>query len=428
MNRLVVTAREYKNPTGGVVLGGSSNIISEHFTISSTGGVVLGGSAIIDNVQPVTPTGGVIIGGTASVVLDNLLFIPTASGGIVIGGAAFRVRCSAYKADASGGIEVYGDAEVESTSFSYFGVGGALLGGSVRGPNRFPTPSGGVIVGGFAVIPRIEVPEGGVVLGGESDVISEYYAYSGDGGIVLGGTMGGSWKGPFFCYGGGFAELIDLEVIFPDMESGDLEPSDDTVTVDCGCNTYPLVLYLTHNLSFNNDLADFLTRNGFTLNSQVNLGYDGYSWKKHFHWTGYGNQFTSVRWSVFFEWGCVDVVGGEEQGITRWQFSLLVRKSDITYNLNSTTRYLVTVPAPCYNAVSLSSTIILDTSTGSVSLPVGDADAVRFSDGVGLFKNAYWSRNPSFRVDVNQATITGTPMYDIHPIFPTAPQDELWRN
>jgi hypothetical protein len=129
-----------------------------------------------------------------------------------------------------------------------------------------------------------------------------------------------------------------------------------------------------------------------------------------------------------FEWGCVDTVGGEEQGVDRWQFSMLVTRNDLVRDLDYTTRYLVTFPASqvCVDRSVLGATITLDTSTGNVTIPDGYPDAIRFSDSVGLFKNQYWTLNPNFIVNIQQVAVGETiPVYDIKPIFPTPPQNEL---
>jgi hypothetical protein len=429
-NRLVVSAVAY-DPTGGIAMGGSATVESASWTGSASGGIVLGGSTGF--VYVIVPdTTSITLGGSGTTVASGFPFSGTASGGIVMGGIAQYFN-NAFLAAASGGIELSGEAKVISTNFSYQGVGGILMGGGIIGPNLYYTPTGGIVIaGGTGGMPRIHTPIGGIVIGGSADVVSEHFSFAVTGGIVLGGEMGGSWSGPVFNYAnGGLAEVLNFEVQFPDIESGTLESSEDTVQVDCGCGELPLVLNFSHNLAINNVLSDFLDRNGLALDTELTLQYQGSSWIKHFHYTGFGAQSSSEQWSIVFEWGCVDTVGGEEQGVDRWQFSMLVRRSDLIRDLDYSTRYLVTIPAsqvlsPCVDGNMLSIAITLDTSTGIVTIPDGFVDITRLSDSVGLFKNKYWTLNPNFVVNIKQTAIDeAVPTYDIKPIFPTSPQDEL---
>ena len=421
--------------SGGIVMSGSvvvSTSISWTYEMSS--GIEMGGFGTPSLQLSYSSSGNIVLSGSATIEGADYHFEGQASGGVVMSGAA-EALSSAYVLGASGEVEVYGEVgEVKSSAWSYTGSGSVLTDGEAR-ISYFPVMSGTITMSGLGVVNLIlgEAMTGGIVMGGGiGPALSAGWGWTMDGGIVMSGKHAGSWLGNFYAFAdGGEAEISYVEIEFRNIEAGDLEPSSSVVVVDCGCGDLPLTLNFISNIAQNNVLSDFLQRNGYTLARETTLRYQRGYWRQHLHFIGYGSHSVSEKWTIVYEWGCVDTVGAEEIGTKQWQFSMLVRRKDMVLGTDSDTRYLVTIPAyeslsPCVDGNTLDVEVILNTQTGDTSLLKGVPDDVIFSDGIGLFKTPGWIDYPSASFRIRELPLEDlSPTYDISTIFPDPPHNDL---
>lgn len=208
------------------------------------------------------------------------------------------------------------------------------------------------------------------------------------------------------------------------------------VATNCGCTALTPNIRLRHNLAVNNLFTEFLVRNNLTFPEEILLSYRerDETWHNVFNFSGNAAISSQTEtWKLTYEWACVNSIAGEDLGSYHWKFHLL-----ITRRLNGTaqrTKLLLVIPintinSPCAQN-SLNTRILLNTQTGNAYLIDSFVEADIFKDGIGLFKNEYWTTYSSVIFYLSQTTISGfTPTVDILPFFPDRgdPKDRYERN
>jgi hypothetical protein len=168
-----------------------------------------------------------------------------------------------------------------------------------------------------------------------------------------------------------------------------------------------------------------LHRNGFTLPSIFDLTYHRLSetWRGNYHFRGRADEATDDRWDFLVEWGCTREAYGLATSPV-WKFGFyIVRKNDQT-GIDFDTRILVYLdPEPLasrFKNDGINLEVALNPFTKVYTIPSANAtiQSSAYYDGVGLFKEKIWRKQPfDFRLSA-VGEFGKIPRYDIFPAFP----------
>lgn len=393
------------------------------------GTIYLGGNASYSTTGSVSSVnyiaaGRITLGGEAEVSASYNYPVYIGSGELTLGGSA-TVVSPVYYYEGEGGLTIGGSATVVSPNYYYEGEGGLVFGGGYM-VGFYPTTSGGLTIGGSATssVRFNYIGSGVITLGGEATVVeSSSYYYEGTGGLTIGGsaTSESSFAGIFRT---GMNLSMGINKIFlsfdENISSGnDLTIDNGNVVSQCGCDTLPLVLNISQNLSYGNALQSFLNKNGYSLADDLDLTYKSStnSWTKNLHYRGFGDLDNSTEnWNVLFEWTCSTPVNSIQQG--HWELKFLVRR--ITSGVSLTTRGKFIVPPTSFcHATENKIKITHNTRTSNTLVSSGFVDLAYFEDQLGLFRTKYWNSNSNLIFAISdQLAATPIPRYDIGPFFP----------
>ena len=171
------------------------------------------------------------------------------------------------------------------------------------------------------------------------------------------------------------------------LENGLLDWGMNNVNV-CGCNGLSLYYDFEQNISFGNELSEFLNKNGFVIPSILPIRFSGLSnsWKSNHRFVK-----GSEVWNVLFDWGCANQVGGYYLDTPFWKLTVHIKKQK--GSLDKETKILFTFGnnAPCKNG-SIDFNIKINHKTKSVATNFqSNIENNIIFDEIGLFKTKYWS-------------------------------------
>ena len=208
--------------------------------------------------------------------------------------------------------------------------------------------------------------------------------------------------------------VSSIEVVFSIIGDGNplvLPPR--TVNTPCGsCDAMPVIIYVFHNIKYDSVFSSFLQRNALKMQNPLPMHYNTRtkSWMSSYHLIGvsddniFGNQ---ESWMFSFEWSCSSVVAGDELGSSRWAFSMLVVRKNLSTGLMHNTRSYVVFPPDqiCNSSQNLGFdfSFIVNTATLAITsdFNVG-ADVNLLVDKIGLFRSSYWTQNPNFSIRLSK--------------------------
>lgn len=167
-----------QNPTasGGIVISGSAEVVSGHYTYEMQGGIVLSGDIsgnFLPNPLLRNMSGGIIMDGDISGNIASSIWHYDADGGIIIGGSA--ETNSGFSHNPEFPIVILGgEAEILASNwrFSYEMQGGINMSGSADYTSSYYSHD----------------MDGGIEIGGDSENVSPYHQYEATGGVETGGT------------------------------------------------------------------------------------------------------------------------------------------------------------------------------------------------------------------------------------------------
>lgn len=420
--------------SGGIVLSGTPNIVSVAWNYTGNGGILLSGSAVTSSTAyNYIPDGGIELQGSADEHY-GLYYMPY--GGLILNSSNIS-RLSRRNILPSGGVILGGSALITSNRFSYISSGGVVLSGSsfTRSPSWHYTSSGGVAISGSANIGFRTTANGGITLSGSADIIHHFvgtggivlggsvvvessptWHYVGSGGIVLGGSSVLKYigLGELVSEFGSDTELLLMEPDYPVIiDALPIDSAEADVTSNCGCDTIPNKLYMSHNLGLSPILSAFLNRNNYTLPTKINLVYNKFdkSWRANYHY-----RESTEKWHLVFEWYCDS--GEDELSLNLWNFSVLIRRILPNYQLETRILYSFEAAPLCFND-KINFKFKLNTVAMDILEPndVAYRDAILY-DEIGLFDGKVWNKNPNLIINISETgSASAVPTVDIKPIF-----------
>ncbi len=457
--------------SGEIVLGGESTVLSSHYNYQSSGEMILSGdNYLISNRWSSLASGSLELEGNSYVVSSSWNYTPVGSL-YLDGSVALRNRHSyfpsyglftlggtsglsnSYKYYPDSGFIFYGVANIASSSHHYESSGQLTLSGNygLILSHWNATFDGGLVLSG-TYVPRMKYSaSGGLELsGGDNSALQNMYYYPSSGLLLSGEILVGhspSWSyfpnsglevsGSFSTTYINITEVLyaefdiftELLLLEPADSSGsgnaaELEADTGLVEAGCSCDPIPLRISMSHNLSIQNELGDFLSRNKFTLPSELTMTYQGYdnTWRRNYHFRGTGSTSGEYeKWNILFEWGCADTVGGDELSAVVWKFSTLVSRHKLTSGERTESRILYTFPVIYIcNANQVNFSFKVNTFTNDVVFPPeAIAQDSLISDEIGLFSGKEWVKKPELKIVISEVGLPSVdPVVDIKPIFP----------
>jgi hypothetical protein len=346
------------------------------------------------------------------------------SGGITMSGDAFCLP-SHYDCVADGSVVVDGESLFVSPVWNYqSGGGGPILSTAnvVQFNPNFIT-SGQVSMSGTAdlAFDLVTQSSGQVTMGGEVATESSNYNYVGTGTITIGSEGAGidfQGLGDFEVLYGVEAVADYEEYVFSIPEIEDIEVPTTTVS-ECSCVGMTLSLSFMQNLTTNNLLSQFLTRNTLSVPRVLKLVYNKIndSWQTNLHYKGFsGNTTTRESWDLVFELQCIDSIGGEFIGRKIWRFSANIVRKNLTTLEDYDTKLLVGFfPDGVCRTDTFRATIMAETQAGYVVVdPTSTIHHYVLYDNIGLFKNSYWTLNPELSFSISQVPFAD-PVVRVNP-------------
>ena len=240
----------------------------------------------------------------------------------------------------------------------------------------------------------------------------------GSGGFQLfGDGLSSEYFGSFDNEIGIDQELVDMvgvvettfgNIIFP----GGLTTSQDVIANNCNCGVLPVDITLTHNFNDSDRLFNFLTRNGLTLPTTIDLIYSviSYSWQANYHFEGIGEDGISIElWSLVFEWSCTNEVGSMifDQ---LWTFGFYANVKNLHTGGKNDTRILLAFDPSEVCSNGLFYGFNLNTATKVVT-PISTETSLNVNvdlntcyDQIGLFTTIDWLENPVLTINIWQSS------------------------
>lgn len=350
--------------SAGVVAGGSNTYVYNH---EGSGGLISSSEAIVD---PIWGEGGSTTSGTAKVTP----YIEEGIGGSVIGGSSLDSWHKHY--EASGSIQLSGEADTPDNTFSYEG-------------------SGGIVLDSTTIVKSS----------------AWHWESSGNAIFVVGGAdYKASDLGTFFQTGGFDMVVSNIIISFQnDQHLGDAVGVTENIR-QCGCLSVPLTINFEHNFVRDNILAQFLRRNNLSLPSILHLDFNriNSSWQTNQHFKGFSaDSNTRETWDIVFELQCTSLIGSLEIGRNIWKLSVQFFRRNLNTGEDFDTRIIVGVlPEPiCQtNANELKFTVTYDTQSDAALIsPNATIYQSSIFDNIGLFKKPSWIQNPELVLTISQA-------------------------
>lgn len=211
--------------------------------------------------------------------------------------------------------------------------------------------------------------------------------------------------------------LSSFAVDLGDEEGEELTLTTDTVQNNCGCGDISSHMKLHTNFSISNKLDRFLSRNGLSMDDEIDMYYRqlSESWQGHFHFTGRGeNASEDESWNLLFEWVCTNIVQGNEHSDYVWQLSIWARRVVGDQDKDSKMLMLFDQNSPCFSQ-DIRIQLVVNTQTRIVSTNE-NVEPILFYDDIGLFKSDSWKRSPSLYINLwEDRQNVSLPRYDIEP-------------
>jgi hypothetical protein len=305
-----------------------------------------------------------------------------------------------FSYEAEGQVFISGNGLYESDTGVFFdeGDGGILAAGDAEDTTASLGP------GHFNY-----TPQGQVTIGGTIDVVSSAYDYEASGAVFIFGTAGTSFsdKGRSETIMGVDMSLVDVEVFFTnDVDNQDLVVEETFVT-RCDCAEISTEIDLGHNFAQNNVFAQFLVRNGLTIESPIGMRYNSVNnmWQANLSFQGLSPNVDSLeRWTLVFEVKCTNTIGATILGQDVWQVGVQIVRRNLSTLEDFDTRILVALlpETACFSG-DLVFTSVYDTQTDFAFI-VPDATVYQnfIWDNIGMFKNDFWIDNPNLILQVTE--------------------------
>ena len=409
---------------GRIIVDGSAIQKASHYSMEANSGVLIGEAGVEGTHvnYSVISDGSIDLSGNYGLNYQIEVSGETEIGGTVVG----DVVSSAWIIGSEGGIEINGEinGDVISSAWTGYAEGGMFI-TDINGArwDLYFTGIGGMTLGGYYLVHIDESVSGGITIEGEvetpifSDVILQV-----SGGITIDGDSD--------IFYGDFSpqqlyevvtEVKDLAVIFS-KENLTTTPLPSATVNACGCLALPLSIDLQHNISRQNKLSSFITRNWLTFPRNFPIQYSTVSdsWKSNFHFSGYAqNGVDRESWSLLFELACTNFVGGTNLGRNFIKFSMTVRKKNLNTGEDFDTKLLVSFDPStiCRRdrdlVFSLSMNAIFKTAT--ISPEASIQDSILY-DNIGLFKTKFWNENSDVIFNISEVgTSRGITRVDLAP-------------
>lgn len=397
--------------SGGVTMGLGASVISPVWQYTWSGDIIMETTPIVANSTSWTThgSGGITLGGSTQVNEISYDFVPTA--GITLGASAdVTVTGMTFPYIGIGPVILSGTIHAVSSAWAYTASGGAVTSGSYNNIYLYAM-SGGMNSGGTASLHYglTYSVSGGITIQGSNTFVSPTWNYIPTGGIAMGGTSiaKSSYKGLFVVNMVASMSLLDMEATFAIQNLSNLTPlvpADQQFITVCDCRPIPVVLSMAHNLLDNNSgLTDFLGLNGYVLPSTIPLRHSSMDgiWRNSFTFTGTGVNGTQERWKLLFEWGC----DTDATNTIQMKLSMFFSRKDLTLNESSDTRILYSFsPDPVCSIQNYNISISINTSLQTIQLPARmSLEQAVWKDGVGLFRTADWLQSPNLTINITEA-------------------------
>jgi hypothetical protein len=403
----------YEDPEHQVVrVSGEPDIVSSGWSWSADDGIItMGSNAKVRLSLKYTPTGSINVVGQYGLDLNY-----QSSGTVVMGGNA-DCRPSFYAIVANGGIVAAAEALV--VPYFEFGAGGTSLSGTATlTTQRSVTAQGGLGTGGFAFCPQIRfhyTAAGNAFVDGEAGRGKSVWLWTSSGAAIISGSaiQRPSDFGTLFETSNFGMAVNDLVITFgEDVELGNATGL-GTIINRCDCVDLPLKVNLQHNLARNNNLSQFLTRNGLRIAQQLELSYNSIndSWQNNQHFRGISpNSNTRETWDILFELQCTQDTGSLFIGRKIWRLALEVTRRNLSTNEDFDTRLLIGIlpEQVCHNN-ELKFKVSFDTQTEATQVaPASTIYQTVFFDNIGLFRTTSWLNDPDMVITVSQGGLSTT--------------------
>jgi hypothetical protein len=386
--------------------------------------------------------------GSASIYRNDLIVIST--GKILIQDIAGSVgeytdlinaRCLLYSYSSEGTIELSGSTSDPVVDHLYEPVDSNLIVTGIAGTFPYYASDEEVLSLGDGAWAYLDDPtytsDMSMTLSGGARVI---YDYESEVSLSLSDSADVSIDTSFWYSASGGLKLdcyydrgiIDVEMVadvvisyfkvdYPveDRNENVLPISPALINAACGCSSDQQTVLMTHNIVTSNVLSNFISRNSKSIPQEVILKYSSThnSWLSQYHFTGIGNTDRTEKWDIVFELRCLT------DEAPRWQFSALIRKTDVITGEDFDTRLLYNLETTiaCKSGL-LSFTMRIGTNTNGnfTTEPVMQtAEKEIFLDEIGLFRNPYWVKNPFLTIGMEfNRNAVGVNRHDVSSIFP----------
>lgn len=336
-----------------------------------------------------------------------------------------------------GGAVVDGDPKV--TPYLEFGSGGAVAAGDAKVTPYFETMGGGVIIepldirsnyihytgsGTITLTSNAFTPEkkmyyttsGGFTLGSAVTIRSNHWGFVSDGNVILMGggadERAGSQGTLLETMAFGMTVLETTATFLNDVDMQNALIVTDTVA-QCGCLGIPMTVDLTHNLTTNNILGQFLARNNYPTPTILKMRYNtpNNSWQCNLHYRGVSaDSSVPEAWDLTFELQCTAVMGGIGIGRSIWKLALQISRKNLATREVFDTRVIVGLLPETICGVQgaeLDFNVSYDTKINlAVVTPSATVYQNTIYDNIGLFRNPWWINNPVLDLVISQASST----------------------
>lgn len=420
----------------------SMRAIESIFEVNMSGGPLFYGQVQTNRHRVYLPESSIV--GVSGSSRASVLLSGGTSGSLVSVSGRSTVVSSAYTAEASGSVSLGGYARTVSPDRKYSDMEGSL---ELHGESRLyyaPRLSSSVSFSGSAQLDFGMIFEfsGKLELEGRlKDYTSPTYSHRGSGSLT---TLGSSSFN--FSDLGAFAEIVSVSMSAFDFSSESNPPqyessltiSDYSVIPSCGCGPMGLSLSLRSNMGNSAFLSSFLKRAGLVLPDPV-LRYRSrdVTWSSAQHLVGRGRDGVSLE----------DLYLSHSLSCTEgfWVFDFSASTFNRTTTDDIRTKFILDIPVDliCSDG-SITTTIELDIQSGEFQVSTGRkvsvvdpprplpfnptprridvfvdgvfSDKRVYYDGLGMFKDSYWS-SKVLKIQINTAQGPQMPMMQFSEIF-----------
>jgi hypothetical protein len=411
-----------------IVVSGNAKVQFTNYKFQSTGSITIGsGDNIVNKVRwKVDENGLGLIGPEYAALRIIGGYAPTfhyqsQDTEISIGGNARR-SSSYWRYSGTDGITLDGEARIKSCDWHWVASGGVTLDSVTKSMPVYATilDDVNITISGSSDF-RVNFAtdsSGSVTIGGLAITKSTNHRFVSDGNaIFILGDTGYNFGhfGTFEIGMGVITKVHNLKYNYG-IEStiGTITPP-TTLVNGCLCKDMSLELSFSHNLIVHNKLSQFLSRNNIPVSKIVKMFYNTTNnvWQKNFHYRGKAaGSTTNESWSVIFELGCVDNIGGEQIDQKIWKFTLsIIQKNLDTLEDFDSKLILAFVPDNVCATGSFRSQISVDTQNNLMAInPSSTIYHSVLYDNIGLFTNPYWIDNPNLVIYISQLPFADSPI------------------